>query len=840
MTSWLGPGEREEVGEVDEERQKEYVAYIKKYHMPSLATLGIPIFWLIDQVWRWINSGELMAPTYEEWLAEAYPSPGPGEEGGERLTFNEFQELKTSDPDRYLDIITNPDALSNFLLPDMADYDYEYVWGLNPEEERTMWTLTEVGAEPPEPEVGITPYPEEREGYHWEWDGIGWVEMPDEALEPEGLAPGAMTDWQRWQAEQAEREFEWGQEQIGQPTEYTEYQQAQIGLQTYIAENQAQIDQAYLALQQQEFEWEQQQAGVLDPWQKEQLQLAYDQLNAEQNELNKQFQLAEQQQQYQQAYGQESLELQQQGLQFQQEQAAMQAEQEYMRHLTHLAAQPISWLDYSMNANVTPLVQPFMMPLMSQEYQGLGGTQIGAPIPNWESIKPYLSQSQLYGAPEEFTPIQPVGQLPTFGGIESTYDPIEWTPPQELLGGQGGMMTPEGSGGFTPYTGGQQGLPPAYSPVPVPGSPELSYVNRQIPPPGASPSPIYRYETPEDLEGTIASLADVWGKSYEDAEEYYYKNYYQKPIISTPEERGANMYDANIRAYARREMEGQDMSEKIARLAETYGLELGEVRQAIDERENEAWGMPLPMKRGGIVNKPTLAWIGEEGPEAVVPLGGSRQSRTGYASARPDLNLSSLKDYQTRQEQWNVGPTIYADPTDPMASGADVYARYLANMGGGSGGAGGYTPTWQETSQHMFGRWNRPMPSGGMNVPSNVTNINDWMRTQLYGSPAGGGQVAPPSPTAPQRGSYVPPRMPRPDQLYGGTSPTPEPYLPLGGLPQLTRPSQQYMARMGPTAMQQYYGYEQARTGASPQEQMWRLQQMAPPGGRYSGLTWLR
>jgi len=59
------------------------------------------------------------------------------------------------------------------------------------------------------------------------------------------------------------------------------------------------------------------------------------------------------------------------------------------------------------------------------------------------------------------------------------------------------------------------------------------------------------------------------------------------------------------------------------------------------------------------------------------------------------------------------------------------------------------------------------------------------------------------------------------------------------GIPELTNPSTQYQARMGPTAQQQYYGYEQARTGSTPEEAQWRLWSMAPPGGG-RGLTQVR
>lgn len=50
-------------------------------------------------------------------------------------------------------------------------------------------------------------------------------------------------------------------------------------------------------------------------------------------------------------------------------------------------------------------------------------------------------------------------------------------------------------------------------------------------------------------------------------------------------------------------------------------------------------------------------------------------------------------------------------------------------------------------------------------------------------------------------------------------------------LPQLTTPGPQYYARMGPTAQQQYLGYEQARTGSPLEQTQWQLWSQAPPGG---------
>ncbi len=63
----------------------------------------------------------------------------------------------------------------------------------------------------------------------------------------------------------------------------------------------------------------------------------------------------------------------------------------------------------------------------------------------------------------------------------------------------------------------------------------------------------------------------------------------------------------------------------------------------------------------------------------------------------------------------------------------------------------------------------------------------------------------------------------------------------LGGMPQLVTPSRQYQARMGPTAQEQYLGYQQAQSGILPEEQQWRLwSQTAAPGGQYSGLSYRR
>ncbi len=56
-------------------------------------------------------------------------------------------------------------------------------------------------------------------------------------------------------------------------------------------------------------------------------------------------------------------------------------------------------------------------------------------------------------------------------------------------------------------------------------------------------------------------------------------------------------------------------------------------------------------------------------------------------------------------------------------------------------------------------------------------------------------------------------------------------------MPALTTPSTQYTARMGPTAQQQYLGYQQAQQGATPEETQFRLWSQAPSSGKWGGLA---
>ena len=59
-------------------------------------------------------------------------------------------------------------------------------------------------------------------------------------------------------------------------------------------------------------------------------------------------------------------------------------------------------------------------------------------------------------------------------------------------------------------------------------------------------------------------------------------------------------------------------------------------------------------------------------------------------------------------------------------------------------------------------------------------------------------------------------------------------------MPELATPSAQYWSRMGPTAQQQYMGYQQSQSGIRPEETQFRLRAGSAPSGRYSALRWTR
>ncbi len=80
----------------------------------------------------------------------------------------------------------------------------------------------------------------------------------------------------------------------------------------------------------------------------------------------------------------------------------MQAEAQRQTQLAGLRANPASWLEYASLAGETPAIQPWMLPLMPQQYQEL---QAGAAIPGWPGTQT--------GSQEGATPLGGLPQLTT-------------------------------------------------------------------------------------------------------------------------------------------------------------------------------------------------------------------------------------------------------------------------------------------------------------------------------------------------------------------------------------------------------------------------------------------
>ncbi len=135
------------------------------------------------------------------------------------------------------------------------------------------------------------------------------------------------------------------------PTGLTPSQQAQ-----------QQLSEQEFDLLRQQFEFQQQQAGVTSPFQQQQLELQQQQISQQQSQFQSQ-------------------------LQFQQQQFASQ-----------LAANPINWLQYAAFTGQPPVVQPFMSQLGFQD--PTVSLQTGQPIPGFQ---PATFQGNVLQTPGSFT-----------------------------------------------------------------------------------------------------------------------------------------------------------------------------------------------------------------------------------------------------------------------------------------------------------------------------------------------------------------------------------------------------------------------------------------------------
>jgi hypothetical protein len=154
-------------------------------------------------------------------------------------------------------------------------------------------------------------------------------------------------------------------------------------------------------------QWVSMKPDELSPWEKEQIRISEERARASDLQNQQQYGLNQQQQDWLQYYQQQQLALQQQQwgtqqqqteqqyqldqqrLAWEQQQATAQQAQERQQYLSNLAAQPKSWLEYAAASGATPMVQPWMLPLMPQQY---AGTVAGAALPGWQGVQTSIGQ----------------------------------------------------------------------------------------------------------------------------------------------------------------------------------------------------------------------------------------------------------------------------------------------------------------------------------------------------------------------------------------------------------------------------------------------------------------
>jgi len=776
-------GEEEDGGiyeDADPERLKAYKEYIFYYYQPPSpltkpGLLSLPQ--IVDQIRHWIKEGSFKAPTFEEWSAENPVTPGT--EGGKRLTRQEFYDLKYSDTgvDTYEAIIYDPESMDKGLLPTDLPAGNKWEWTTEPGQ-KGMWVETGAKAED---DIGLA----EGVGSFVDENGILWsyrTDKDDNVIpgsyeevkvneEPAPtLPPGAMTDYEKWVTEQAgvttpATEYEQGALELQQRKQ--DWEEKQYGMLSAWEQEQTSYNQRQQELDALRFQWEQEQHGTLSAWQEQQLAEAREDNERDWQEFQLTFQSQQQQSEWERAYGEQ-----------QQQMAHQQQSWEQAQYSADKARE-----DYFLQTT-----QPWMLPMMPQDYEGMQAT-VGMPTGYTPTELP---QMQPYQPLPLFEPIEPGIRGETYYGNQPT--------PMGQQAGQEQYLTPSWlSGEPTNGLSAEQPLPPAYSPTPVPGSPDLSYVNRQVPP---STQPVTqptaqtgntlnsRSNMTTEQSARVTELQGIYPDepwkvtAAMQAEGISTRNPYYTGSL---EGRQQGMYEQDIRSLARRGMAGQDTSGRSGFIGEIHGKTPEEMQMDL---EKLSW-YAKPMQQGGWITKPTVAKLGEKEPELVTPL----------SKIRERFDMSGLSRAQPRG--W--------------LGGGNSSHRYGTQPTGNTHGLSA-SRQGESTSQS-------PYPVGSRAAEA-------FKGYNPYGQPVfGSGRYA---------ASQTPPitsgQTTQPTNWLG----TPQGEPPGGSMIGLSNPSRQYQARMGPTALNQYYQYMQAQQGIPPEELAWRLSNVAPPGGTNTGLNYTR
>lgn len=428
--------------------------------------------------------------------------------------------------------------------------------------------------------------------------------------------------------------------------------------------------------------------------------------------------------------------LQQQYLALEQQQAA----QEQQNYLAQMAAQPKSWLEYAAASGQPPVVQPWMLPLMPQQYPELAGLQAGQPVPGWPSQ--FAGTTPAIGAGTQVPTT--TGTMPSTGAgtpaiTAGTPSGIDALTAQHPLGSKGA------------YPGFPQGIPPELAQGPLD----------------------YKDYVKMAQQGEMASYyaTDLLRRQWEMYPE-------TKPTV------GPGLYTSAL------------------------GVTHPEIaKQYTQAQTAAASGQPL------------LSGLDVQGKfDLVEQLIRQGMDRT-LAERQVFGGSKTFAPYTPISDITGVAPTTPTIPYTPTPTPIEELAPTPKKKTTPS-----YTPTSIPMEESMGnvrayipGRsWHMIDPKG---IKPNSEDTN-WL-----------GRV---------KQMETRPQEYNPASYAAGSWAGYNPSLPLGQMPTLTRPSRQYQARMGPTALDQYYTYVQARTGITPQEMQFRLWSMSPPGGRFGGLRYTR
>jgi len=225
-----------------------------------------------------------------------------------------------------------------------------------------------------------------------------------------------ISEYQQEQIRLAEEQLAWEKERYGLPGVMSEYEKEALRLREEEGARSYELDQKRYELDAQELEWRMAQDGELTAWQEEQLGLARQELEAQAEQQAWQRDISEQELKWQQQQFYEQMGFEREQFAWQQEETRRQAEVEQRNYLAQLAAQPHSWLEFSLAAGKPAVVQPFMLPLATEQYPEL---QAGQVIPGWptQAMQPtqpaYTAPAYPTGAPTYPTGYTQQPALPT-------------------------------------------------------------------------------------------------------------------------------------------------------------------------------------------------------------------------------------------------------------------------------------------------------------------------------------------------------------------------------------------------------------------------------------------